>query len=154
MGWEFDLKIGIVELVHLLVTILLAYLVSKIGWRLTNVRAAKDLVLEEGRRSLQVCDKIRNSLHKVPDLEIPKHKDFSEHLDDPGNYLDNCIRLYHGISNGSKSKNADAFKNNFTLLRIALSGDKRKKDQDAQNAFTRLRNVENTIIDLMVEVNN
>lgn len=96
MGWELNLQIGIVDLAHLIVIIVLAYLVSEIGWRFTNIRAAKDLVLEEGRRSLQVCDKIRKSLREVPDLKIPKCEDFSEHLDDLGNYLDNCTKIYHG----------------------------------------------------------
>ena len=104
MGWEFDLKVGIIEFAHLLVTIVLAYLISKIGWRFTNVRAAKDLVLEEGSRSRRVCDKIRNSLHKVPDSEGPKREKFSEHLDDLGNYLHNYTQLYHGAINKSRSK--------------------------------------------------
>lgn len=153
MGWELDLKIGIVELAHLIVIIVIAYLVSEIGWRFTNIRAAKDLVLEEGRRSLQVCDKIRNSLHKVPDSEIPKREDFSEHLDDLGNYLHNFILLYHGISNESQPEKTDKLSRTFTRLREALSEDKSIEDQDTPNAFTRLRNVENTIIHLMVEVN-
>lgn len=153
MGWEFDLKIGIIEFAHLLVTIVLAYLVSKIGWRFTNIRAAKDLVLEEGRRSRRVCDKIRNSLHKVPDSEDPKRENFSEHLDDLGNYLHNYTQLYHGAINESQSKKTDELNRTFIQLRVALSEDKSKEGQDTQNAFTRLRNVENAIIDLMVEVN-
>lgn len=153
MGWEFDLRIGIVELAHLLVTVVLAYLVSEIGWRFTNIRAAKDLVIEEGRRSLHVCEKIRKSLRTVPDLEIPKHEDFSEYLDDLGDYLDNCLRLYNGISNGSESRNTDTLNNDFFLLRVALSGDKNKRDQDAQYALSQLRNVRKAIIALMLEIN-
>lgn len=153
MGWELDLKIGIVELGHLIVTIVLACLVAKIRWRSTNIRAAKDLVLEEGRRSLQVCDKIRNNLHKVPDTENPKRENFSEHLDDLGNYLYNYTRLYHGTSNISQSEETDELNRTFIQLRVALSEDQSKEDQDTPNALTQLRNVENTIVDLMVEIN-
>ena len=153
MEWGLDLKIGLVDLAHFVVTVVLAYLIAKIGWRFTNIRAAKDLVLEEGRRSLQVCDKIRKSLREVPDSDIPKHEDFSEHLDDLGNCLHNCSQLYHGISNQSQQKNADALEKAFLRLRVALSGDGKKEDQDTPNAVTRLRNVENSIIDLMIEVN-
>jgi hypothetical protein len=154
MDWELDLKIGIVEVAHLFVTIVLAYLVGRIGRRFTNIRAAKDLVLEEGRRSLQVCDKIRKSLRKVPDSDTPKHEDFSEYLDDLGNYLLNCIKLYHGIGNKSQSINTDDLDETFFQLRVALSGDTSEKDQDTPNAVTRLRKVESKIIDLMLEVNS
>lgn len=154
MEWGLDLRIGLVEFVHLVVTIVLAYLVAKIGWRFTNVRAAKDLVLEEGRRSLQVCDKIRKNLRKMPDSDIPKHEDFSEHLDDLGNYLHNCIKLYHGISDKSQSEKTDDLSETFHQLRVALSGDTSKKDQDTPNAVMRLRIVESKIVDLMVDVNS
>ena len=45
MGLELNSVIGIVEIANLLVNILLAILVIRIGWRFTHIRAAKDLVL-------------------------------------------------------------------------------------------------------------
>ncbi|MCY4674795.1 MAG: hypothetical protein OXD43_13725 [Bacteroidetes bacterium] len=154
MEWGLDLKIGLVESIHLLVTIVLAYLLAKIGWRFTNIRAAKDLVLEEGRRSLQVCDKIRKNLRKIPDSEIPKHEDFSEHLDDLGSCLSNCKKMYHGISNESQSNKTKDLFVAFSQLRVALSGDTSREDLNTPSALTQLRKVQDKIVDLMVDVNN
>jgi len=69
MGLELNPVIGVVEIANFLVNILLAFLVIRIGWRFTNIRADKDLVLEEGRRSLDMCDKIRKDLHNFVDSE-------------------------------------------------------------------------------------
>lgn len=154
MEWNWDLTVGVVELAHLIITIFLALLVGRIGWRFTNIRATKDLVLEEGRRSLQVCDNIRKSLRKVPDSEIPKREDFSEYLDDLGNYLDNYVRLYRGLSNESQLKKPDELNRTYRQLRVVLSEDKSEKEQDASSALTQLRKVENEIIDLMLAVNS
>ncbi|MCY4170413.1 MAG: hypothetical protein OXF08_02315 [Bacteroidetes bacterium] len=76
MDWVDTQQIEIVELLQLVVSIVLAVLLARIGWRFTNIRAAKDLVLEEGRRSLQVCNSIRKELRKIPDSEIPKYENF------------------------------------------------------------------------------
>lgn len=85
MGLCWNLEVGLAEFFDLLVTSFLAIWVVRIGWRFTNVRAAKDLVLEEGRRILQVCDRIRKPLRGISHSEIPKYQDFTEHLDDLGN---------------------------------------------------------------------
>ncbi len=56
MGWSLNLEIGLLEIADLVLTFVLALLVVKIGWRFTNVRAGKDLILEEGKKIIQVCD--------------------------------------------------------------------------------------------------
>ena len=101
-----------------------------------------------------MCDNIRKSLRKVPDSEIPKREDFSEYLDDLGNYLDNYVRLYRGLSNESQLKKPDELNRTYRQLRVVLSEDKSEKEQDASSALTQLRKVENEIIDLMLAVNS
>lgn len=155
MEWKLDLTIGVIESFDLAVTIFLACLLAKIGWRFTNIRAAKDLVLEEGRLSLQVCDKIRKELRDIPTFEIPEYELFSEHLDDLGNYLSNCKKMYHGISKKSQSDGIeDNWDQAFLQLRVALSGDTSREGTDALSALTHLRKFEDKIVDLMVDVNN
>ena len=48
MGLELNTVFGTVEITNFLENIFLAILVIRIGWRFTNIRVVKDLVLEEG----------------------------------------------------------------------------------------------------------
>jgi len=149
-----DLQIGIVEFLQLVVSIFLTVLLARIGWRFTNIRAAKDLVLEEGRRSLQVCNSIRKELRKIPDSEIPKYENFSEYLDDLGSFLWNCQKMYRGISKKTMTGNMNDIDESFKKLRIALSGDAIIEDQDTPYALKCLKEIQGKVIDLMVVVNN
>ncbi|MCY4232671.1 MAG: hypothetical protein OXE59_02865 [Bacteroidetes bacterium] len=154
MGWVDTQQIEIVELLQLVVSIVLAVLLARIGWRFTNIRAAKDLVLEEGRRSLQVCNSIRKELRKIPDSEIPKYENFIEYLDDLGSFLWNCQKMYSGISKKGMNGNMNNIDKAFNRLRIALSGDSGIEDHDTPNALMCLKEIQGKIIDLMVDVNN
>ncbi len=154
MDWIDTQQIEIIELLQLVVSIVLAVLLAKIGWRFTNIRAAKDLVLEEGRRSLQVCNSIRKELRKIPDSEIPKYENFIEYLDDLGSFLWNCQKMYRGIRKKGMNGLLNDIDKAFKKLRIALSGDSDFEDHDTPNALMCLKEIQGKIIDLMVEVND
>lgn len=154
MDWIYAQQIEIVEFLQLVLNIVIAVLLAKIGWRFTNIRAAKDLVLEEGRRSLQVCNSIRKELRKIPDTEFPKYENFIEYLDDLGSFLWNCQKMYRGISKKGMNSNMNDIYEAFKELRIALSGDSGIEDHDTPAALMCLKEIQGKIIDLMVEVNN
>ena len=149
-----NLEFGLVEFLDFLATIGLALLVVRIGWRFTNVRAARDLVLEEGRRTLHVCDKIRKDLRKIAHSDIPRYEDFTEHLDDLGNYLCNCKTLYVNVSKESRNTKANDLDVAYQHLREELSEDSRRENVTALSAINQLRKFEDKIIDLLVDVNN
>ncbi|MDE2645385.1 MAG: hypothetical protein OXI05_06060 [Bacteroidota bacterium] len=154
MGLCWNLEVGLVEFFDLLVTSFLAIWVVRIGWRFTNVRAAKDLVLEEGRRILQVCDRIRKPLRGISHSEIPKYQDFTEHLDDLGNYLENLKKMYTNMSKRSGNIKANDLDVAYQKLREDLSEDSSREDVTALDAINQLRKFEDKIVDLLVDVNH
>jgi len=154
MGLELNPVIGVVEIANFLVNILLAFLVIRIGWRFTNIRAAKDLVLEEGRRSLDVCDKIRKDLRNFADSETLQQSNLIEHLDDLGNNINNCKKMFSGFHNRSNLQLSKDLDEDYETLRIKISGGRSWDDLNTDTANTWVRKVEDRIIDMMVYVNS
>ena len=154
MEWSWDLQVGVVELADLVATFILALIIAIVGWRFTNVRAAKDLILKECGKALQVSSKIRKNLRGLSDSVTPRFEYFSDDLDDLGSHLYNSVMMDSKIGNQLNSGRASALLEVYGELRKTLSSYVDQEDPNIFNVFMQISIIEKEIISFMMDANS
>ncbi len=95
-------------------------------------------MLEEGRRSLDMCDKIRKDLRNFEDSGNFQQSNLIEHLDDLGN---NCKKMFGSLRNRSNLQLSKDLDEDYETIRIKISGGRSWNDVSTDTATTWVRKV-------------
>ena len=151
MKSEFVIGV-LVDLAQCCVTAALAVVLAVVGWRLTNVRAGRDLFLEEVQKVRQICNELRAGLRVATQDEVKLGK-FVDQLEELGTRLGNCRRILEGIGKGGRCAWKKTLDRDYKKLRRTASNDQLDIDLVAVEGIELLGFIEDAIIDLSMSVN-
>lgn len=152
MGIEWDWTIGVLDLAQCIVTVFLALVVAWVGWRFSNVRAGRDLFLEEAAQTRKTCADIRvGLLGSTPGKLRPA--DFFSSLDELGRNLDNCRKVLQGSRKGRRLAREINLQQSLLCLRKTISLSELGGSQVVTDGVARLKEIEESVIELTVRLN-
>lgn len=140
------------DLAQCIVTVFLALVVAWVRWRFSNVRVGRDLFLEEAAQTRKTCAQIRDNLLGSTPGEF-KPGDFYRSLDELGRNLDNCRKVLQGSRKGRRLAREINLQQSLMCLRMTISLSELGGAQVVTDGVARLKEIEESVIELTVRLN-